>query len=462
MSGAHKRLAALLSALLCAMSMYSTSHAQEAAPSPASAPRITVIHAGTLLAEPGQKVLREQTIVITNDIITSVEPGYRPASTVNGEARLIDLKNGFVLPGLMDLHKHIAMPLDAPPEFLASEGKLALLTAAVARGVLAAGVTTVRDIGDNTGVTFTVRDAINAGFVDGPRVIAAGRIISRTGGHGAARPRPGELDYTAGGCDGPESCRRVVRENIEAGSDWIKVTVSGSGGEATGQRPAEPIMLPEEVSAVMSAARLAKRPVAAHAQSTAAINLSLELGARTIEHGVYFDGKSVSLFKANDAYLVPTAYVAEFVNQQLDKFSAMPGRLDAKGLKQWTVDAMANPGRAYRAGIRLGVGSDSGSLVDAHATARELELYVAQGIPAAEALKSATVINAEILGLADRVGRIRSGFEADLIALKGDPLADISQLRKVIFVMRGGAVKVEPPAEGGRVPRAAETGHEGR
>lgn len=448
MNGAHQGFAALPSALLCVMAMCSTARAQEAASSPARAASITVIHAGSLLAEPGDRVLREYTIVITNDTITSVEPGYRPVSEVGSGARLIDLKNGFVLPGLMDLHKHISMPLDAPPEFLVSQSKLALLTAAVARNILAAGVTTVRDVGDNTGVTLSVRDAISAGFVDGPRVIAAGRIISRTGGHGATKPRPGELDYTAGGCDGPESCRRVVRENVEAGSDWIKVTVSGSGGEATGQRPAEPIMLPDEVSAVMSAARLAKRPVAAHAQSTAAINLSLELGARTIEHGVYFDGKSVSLFKANDAYLVPTAYVAEFVSQQLERFSAMPGRIDAKGLKQWTVDAIANPGRAYRAGIRLGVGSDSGSLVDAHATARELELYVAQGIPAAEALKAATVTNAQILGLADRLGRIRSGFEADLIALEGDPLVDISQLRKVSFVMRGGVVTVEAPAEG--------------
>jgi imidazolonepropionase-like amidohydrolase len=348
----------------------------------------------------------------------------------------------------MDLHKHIAMPLDGPPDFFASQGKLALLIAAVARNILSAGVTTVRDVGDNTGVTFAVRDAINAGLVDGPRVIAAGRIISRTGGHGATKAAPGEVDYIAGGCDGPESCRRVVRENIEAGSDWIKVTVSGSGGEATGQRSAEPIMLPDEVSAVMSAARLAGRPVAAHAQSTAAINLALQLGARTIEHGVYFDDKSVSLFKANDAYLVPTAYVAEFVSKQIDKFAATPatpGRLDAKGLRQWTIDAMANPGRAYRAGIRLGVGSDSGSLDDAQATARELELYVAQGIPAGEAIKSATVINAQILGLADRLGRIRSGFAADLIAVKGDPLVDISQLRKVIFVMRGGEVKVEAP-----------------
>jgi len=238
----------------------------------------------------------------------------------------------------------------------------------------------------------------------------------------------------------PESCRRVVRENVEAGSDWIKVTVSGSGGEATGQADAEPIMFPDEVRAVMEAARATGRPVAAHAHSVAAIKLALESGARTIDHGTYFDASSVRLFKAKRAFLVPTAYVAEFVSGQLQKFSEMPGRLPAEGLKRWTQAAMATPGRAWRAGVRMGVGSDSGSAADAHATAREVELYVAAGVPAAEAIKAATANGAEILGVQDRIGRIKPGFEADLIAVAGDPLQDISKLRTVSFVMKGGAV----------------------
>jgi imidazolonepropionase-like amidohydrolase len=339
---------------------------------------------------------------------------------------------------MIDLHKHISMPLDAEPAMLASEAKLALLTASVAKAALDAGVTTVRDVGDNSGVTFAVRDAIKAGLMTGPRIVAAGRVISRTGGHGASKDFAGVLDRPRGGCDGLESCRRVVRENVEAGSEWIKVTVSGSGGEATGLADADPIMFPDEVRAVMEAARQAKRPVAAHAHSTAAIKLALENGARTIEHGTYFDATCARLFKEKRAYLVTTAYVAEFVGAQLDKFAADPNRLSAEGLKKWTEAAMANPGRAWRAGIRLGIGSDSGSRNDGHATAREVELFVKSGVPAAEAIKAATVTSAEILYLQDRIGRVRPGFEADLIAVASDPVEDVSKLRAVSFVMKGG------------------------
>ena len=231
-----------------------------------------------------------------------------------------------------------------------------------------------------------------------------------------------------------------MRENIEAGSDWIKVTVSGSGGAPSGLADAEPIMLPDEVHAVMEAARRGLRPVAAHAHSKAAIKLALENGARTIEHGTYFDDACARLFKSKGAFLVPTAYVAEFVGKQVEKFSADPGRLPPEALRSWTQASMANPGRAWRAGIRLGVGSDSGSRNDAHATAREVELFVASGVPASDAIAAATVTNAEILGMQDHLGRIRPGFDADLIAVGGDPVQDVSKLHAVSFVMKGGAV----------------------
>jgi imidazolonepropionase-like amidohydrolase len=234
----------------------------------------------------------------------------------------------------------------------------------------------------------------------------------------------------------------VVRENIQAGSDWIKVTVSGSGGEATGQADAEPIMFPEEVQAVMEAARQARRPVAAHAHSIKAINLALENGARTIEHGTYFDDAGARLFKSKGAFLIPTAYVAEFVGKQIDRFSAMPGRLPPEGLRRWTQAAVATPGRAWRAGVRLGVGSDSAA--EAGATAREVELFVKSGVPAAEAIRAATATNAEILNLEDTIGHVRPGFEADLIAMPGDPLQDPSRLYAVSFVMKGGEVVKGP------------------
>jgi imidazolonepropionase-like amidohydrolase len=416
------------------------SSAEADAQQPPESPAVTVIHAGRVLANPGGTPLDEQTIVITDGTITAVDAGYQPPERYGADANHVDLKDRFVLPGLIDLHKHIAIQLDADPETYTSESRLALSTAAVARAVLEAGVTTIRDAGDNNGVTFAVRDAIEAGVIAGPRILAAGRIVSRTGGHGTDPPAPGELARPRGGCDGPESCRRVVRENVEAGSDWIKISASGSGGAPSGQADAEPIMLPDEFGAAMEAARGADRPVAAHAHSKAAIVLALENGARTIEHGTYFDDECARLFERKGAFLVPTAYVAEFVSTQLEMFSGTPGRLPPEGLKRWTEAAMANPGRAWRAGIRLGVGSDSGSRNDAHATAREIELFVASGVPADEALKAATATGAEILGLEDRIGRIRPGYEADLIAVAGDPLRDVSTLRAVSFVMKGGAI----------------------
>jgi imidazolonepropionase-like amidohydrolase len=401
-----------------------------------------VIHAGGLLADPGRQPLREQTVVVTDGKITAVENGYQLLERYGADAKLVDLKDRFVLPGLIDLHKHISLPLDVEPETFASESRLTLVTAAVAKAALQAGVTTLRDVGDNVGVTFAVRDAINSGVMEGPRIFAAGRVISSTGGHGTTDQfqGSGEVKRVHGGCDGPESCRRVVRENIAAGSDWIKITVSGSGGAPSGLADAQPIMLPDEVHAVMEAAQRGLRPVAAHAHSTAAIKLALEGGARTIEHGTYFDDSCVRLFKSKGAFLVPTAYVAEFVSKQIDKFSGQPGQLPPEGLRRWTQAVLANPGRAWRAGIRLGVGSDSGSLNDAHATAREVELFVASGVPAADAIAAATVTNAEILGMQDRLGRIRPGFEADLIAVASDPVLDVAKLHSVSFVMKGGTV----------------------
>lgn len=418
---------------------HSLSRSQSNEPSKQPEP-IVVIHAGMVLTEPGSPPVTQRTVVVEAGTITAVDEGYRDAATYGVGATVIDLRDRFVLPGLMDLHKHIAMPLDVDPATFSSEARLALAAAAVTRAVLNAGVTTVRDVGDNTGVSFAVRDSINAGIAEGPRIIAAGRIISRTGGHGVTKPNPGDLQFEPGACDGPESCRRVTRENIEAGSDWIKITVSGSGGEATGQADAEPIMFRDEVQAVLAAARAGGRPVAAHAHSTAAINLALEGGARTIDHGTYFDAASTRLFKSKDAYLVPTAYVAEFVGSQLERFAGMPGRLDTDGLKRWTQAAMATPGRAWRAGIPLGIGSDSGALGDSHATIREIELFVASGVPASEAIKAATITNAEILGLQDQLGRIRPGYQADVIAVTGSPIEDPARLRNVSFVMRAGRI----------------------
>ena len=250
----------------------------------------------------------------------------------------------------------------------------------------------------------------------------------------------GNCSYAPSACDGDESCRRAVRENVERGSDWIKVTVSGSGREITGRAGAAPILFDDEMRAAAEAARQAQRPVAAHAHSTAAINLALSSGARTIEHGTYFDDASVALFARKKAFLVPTAFVADFVRSKLEMFAGGQDGRQAADLEAWADAAVANPGRAWRAGIRMGLGTDGGPSFDPSATAREVELYVASGVPVAEAIRAATANGAEILGIGDSLGLIRPGYTADLIAVDGSPLEDPSRLRDVVFVMKEGEV----------------------
>lgn len=437
----------IASCLLCCALMLWIFAAIAQSPPPAAPPPptpATVIHAGTLLATPGEAPLKTRTVVVRGNRIVAVDEGFRPASQYGADARLIDLSDRFVMPGLIDLHMHLSISMNAGPEVSTSEARLALSGAAYAKRLLDAGVTTVRDVGDNGGTVYALRDAIAAGEVPGPRIFASGRVISRTGGHGAKHPGPTELHFEPAGCDGTESCRRAVRENIEAGADWIKLTVSGSGREAGGRADAQPIMLADEISAASEAARRAHRPIAAHAHSTAAINAALANGATTIEHGTYFDAESARLFRQHRAWLVPTASVAAFVRTQLSMFA---GSGDVKGtdeLKQWADAAVANPGRAWRAGIPLALGTDGGPSFDADTTAKEVGLYVAAGVPASAALAAATRNSADALGMGDALGRVQPGFIADLIATTEHPLADVAALRTVAFVMKDGAVHKQP------------------
>ena len=312
---------ALRTALLFLLAIAPSASADPAEPTPPTPSPAIVIHAGHVLANPGEPAVGAHTIVVRDGRIASVEAGFRPPGTYGSGARLVDLSDKYLLPGLIDLHMHLAIIMDSDAATNASEARLALAAAGYARRLLDAGVTTVRDVGDNSSVTLALRDAIARGDVAGPRIVAAGRIISRTGGHGAKAPAVGDIPYSPAGCDGVESCRRAVRENIERGSYWIKVTVSGSGREAGGRADAAPILFGDEMQAVAAAAQQAGRPVAAHAHSTAAINLALTQGVRTIEHGTYFDEESARLFRKRGAYLVPTAFVARFVRSKLDMFA---------------------------------------------------------------------------------------------------------------------------------------------
>lgn len=419
--------------LLLAMA---TGSLAQPAPPPEAKPAPTLILAGHLIAEPGDPALGPHTLLIRDGHIEKMVPGLQ--RNLDPGARVIDLSDAFVLPGLIDAHMHLAIDMHADTATSTSEARLALSTASYVRRLLRAGVTTIRDVGDNGGTVYAVRDAINDGLIEGPRILAAGRVVSRTGGHGAKRASAVEIPYVPASCDGRESCRRVVRENIEAGADWIKITVSGSGREAGGRPAALPNLFDEEVESAIAAARQAARPVAAHAHSTAAINLALRAGARTIEHGTYFDDTSVSLFKRNQAYIVPTAFVADYVGSQLYMFAGGRDGRSQSDLREWVDVAKAGPGRAWRAGVPLALGTDGGPSFDVFATAQEVALYVASGVPAAVALRAATAGNADALGMGEVLGRLRAGALADIIAVPGDPQADVALLRQLRMVMKQG------------------------
>ena len=426
----HRTAAALLFLMVSAGSL------AQPAPPPAAKPAPTVILAGHLIAEPGDPALGPHTLLIREGRIEKVVPGLQ--RDLSPGAQVVDLSTLHVLPGLIDAHMHLAIDMHADTATSTSEARLALSTASYARRLLRAGVTTVRDVGDNGGTVHAVRDAINEGLIEGPRILAAGRVVSRTGGHGAKQASAVEIPYVPASCDGTESCRRVVRENIEAGADWIKITVSGSGREAGGRPEALPNLFDEEVESAIAAARQAARPVAAHAHSTAAINLALRAGARTIEHGTYFNDASVSLFKRQQAYIVPTAFVADYVGSKLDMFAGGRDGRSQDDLRQWVDAAKAGPGRAWRAGVPLALGTDGGPSFDVFATAQEVALYVASGVPAPAALRAATAGNADALALGESIGRLRAGAWADIIAVPGDPQADVAQLRQIRMVMKEG------------------------
>ena len=436
-----------MKAIIAGLALFAASGTALArADEPASTP-VIVIHAGQLLATAGEPVRDAQTIVVRDGKIVKVVPGFRPPTDFDPKAQLVDLSRKFVMAGLSDMHFHFVSGDDDNRRSWTLAQRIARLTLNAerqARDMLAVGITSVRDVGDNTNaVTFQLRDAIDSGKVEGPRLFAAGRLISRSEGHGAERRAGLSLlsDEPLGGCDGVDSCRRVVRENIGDGhgADLIKFTGSGSASETTGARDALPTSSDEEVMAIVDSARRLGRSVAVHAHSTASIDQSLRAGALTIEHGTFFDDETAKLFRLHGAFLVPTSFVGDLMLTD-PRIKARNTPEDWKRIQIIAVDQRANAGRGYRAGIRLGVGTDSSSGLDPRNTLREIEIFVEDGIPVVEALKAATLNNAIIVGHGVDLGQIKEGFLADIVAMPQSPLQDIKALRGIDFVMKDGIV----------------------
>jgi len=409
----------------------------------------TILHCGQLLDEPGKPPRTECSVVIEDGIITHVFDGYVFIDAAPGHEpnTHIDLMDKFVLPGLIDCHTHLTFEL--PPMQMRLRRALtedqtheAIDGTRFAEITLLAGFTTVRNVGSGGAAIYALRDRIAQGAIPGPRILAAGKTVSVTGGHGdptnginpALSPA---LTPTGGIANGADAMRNAVRERVKRGSDLIKITSTG-GVLSNTAAGVEQQMFDDEIEAVVQTAHMMGRKVACHAHGTNGINAALRAGVDSIEHGTYLDESSIELFLETGAYLVPTIHAGKFVAEKAEDPAWFNPAIQAKAKAVGPVIQGAF-GRAYAAGVKIAFGTDVG--VGAHGTnALEFVYMTEAGMPAAEAIKSATINAADLLGIAETVGQIKVGFVADIIAVDGDPIEDVAQLQHVTFVMKAGAV----------------------
>lgn len=400
---------------------------------------LTLIHAGTLIAVPGETPLRNQTITIDHGEIVSIQSGF----VMDPSATTIDLKDMTVMPGLIDSHVHLRADRDSGSRWDAvtmESGDAALQAAAHARTTLMAGFTAVQDVGGPAEI-FALRRAIDRGLVPGPHIRAAGSAISATGGHGdfhGFRDDILEAYQSETICDGVADCRRAVRQAVKNGADVIKVTATGgvmsNTNAGTGQQ-----LMDDELRAIVDAARSMGRKVTAHAHDKGGIDAALRAGINSIEHGSFMDAETARLFRYNNAVLIPTVLAGKTVEEWAkDPNTFLPPNSVVKARQ--VGPAMQDMARlAYENGVTIAFGTDSG--VSKHGeNAREFQYLVVAGMSPMEAITSATVTAAQHIEMFDRIGSLEAGKYADIIAVDGDPLADVAELMDVDFVMKGGVV----------------------
>ena len=402
----------------------------------------TLIHAGELLAVAGESTARNQTIVIEDGRIIEVRSGFADASEFEGDVTLIDLRDHFVLPGLMDMHVHLQGELgpDNDSDRLKMSSQLMQMRSIYfAMQTLRAGFTTVRDVGSSSQEMYALRDAINNGWIDGPRIIAAGGV-GITGGHAdisGVSPELMEFYTSENICDGPYDCRRATRNAIKYGADLIKITSTGGvltdRATGTGQQ-----MEADELREVVLAAARMGRKVASHAHQEDGIIAALEAGVASIEHGTYTGPEAIRLFKETGAYLVPTLLAGKTVGTMAVESDFMSDAIREKAIRV-AKDMIGNFERVHAARVNIAYGTDSG--VSPHGNnAEEAVLMVENGMSEMEVLVAATINAADLIDMLDQIGTIEVGKFADIIAVDGSPLADISELLDVDFVMKGGKV----------------------
>jgi len=411
-----------------------------------AAPAATLIHAGRLIDGISDAVKTNQTVVVDGGKITAIESGFRAPGPND---RVVDLKNGTLLPGFFDMHVHLSSEYSKNSEieeYKLNEADVAINSVVYADRTLLAGFTTVRDLGDEFLVTIALRNAISAHKVPGPRIVAAGKAIATTGGH--ADPTNGwahRFQHDPGPDEGVvnsvDDARKAVRQRYKDGSDTIKITATG-GVLSIAKNGSNPQFTEEEVRAVVQTARDYGFKVAAHAHGAEGIKRAIRGGVDSIEHGTFMDDEAMKLMKEHGTFYVPTLSAGEWVFHQAQDPNFFPAIVRPKAL---TVGPQIQQtfAKAYKAGVKIMFGTDTG--VSAHGqNAHEFKLMVDAGMPPMEAIKAATSVPAKFLDLDDRTGSIAVGKLGELVGVPGDPLKDITATEHVVFVMKDDTVYKAP------------------
>ena len=386
-------------------------------------------------------LLKNKAVIVTDSKVTSIVD----LTKIPNDAIRIDLPGTTLMPGMINAHEHPLLYKDdyQSGHLQSSSAYKALLGLSNLQRLLKAGWTTIRVMGDGD-VYYAnqdIRRTIDEGVFIGPRLTGAAHYISITGGGGDINYFSPEQQVIADGliADGPDEIRKAIRKEIKYGSDWIKIMVTGAF-MSVGDDPRNVAFSPEELSAAIEEASRQNIPVAAHAHATAGINQAVLAGVRSIEHGSYLDEESIALMVEHQTYYVPTIYVGDYY--------ANSGKLLAQSKNDdfylsFRDDWLQMIGKAHRAGVKIAVGSDlCGSAVESHVCAREFATLIEAGLSPMDAIKAGTSVGAELLQWDDQIGSIEVDKLADIIAVPGNPLVDISALEKPVFVMKNGQIIV--------------------
>ncbi|MEK7795720.1 MAG: amidohydrolase family protein [Candidatus Hydrogenedentota bacterium] len=409
----------------------------------------TFIHAGRLIDGISNAPRERVTVVIHENAFARVEDGYL---AVGPDDKVIDLSACTVMPGLMDMHTHLSSQQSKESyteDFFMNPADTALRSTVYARRTLMAGFTTVRDLGDDGVTVVSLRNAINRGWITGPRIYTAGKALATTGGHadptnGVNEKLEGDPGPKDGVINGPDEARKAVRQRYKDHADLIKLTATGGvlSLATSGQNPQ---FTDAELKAIVETANDYGFTVAVHAHGAEGMKRAVLAGVTSIEHGTFMTDEIMKLMKKRGTYYVPTVLTGVWVAEKAKEEGFFPAvvRPKAASIGSQIEGTFA---KAYKAGVKIAFGTDTG--VSPHGdNAREFELMVRNGMPPMEAIQSATMGGASLLRVNAKLGSVESGKLADLVAVKGDPLEDITQMTHVDFVMKEGVVYKQDGAE---------------